>query len=184
MQTQTSIPLAYFITFTCYGTWLHVFGEKKLSVDRRHNIPETDFLPPNPHRETSAKKRMVEPPYLLGDTQRQVVLNAIKEVCIYREWVLLAAHVRTNHIHFVVHALDPPEVIMNTVKAYASRHLNQLSLDDHRIKRWTRHGSTRYLWKDEEVESTITYVVHEQGEAMAVFENYDRVSFGRAVITP
>jgi hypothetical protein len=42
MLPETAIPLAYFITFTCYGTWLH--GEKPTSVDRFNNMPKTDFL--------------------------------------------------------------------------------------------------------------------------------------------
>jgi REP element-mobilizing transposase RayT len=60
---------------------------------------------------------------------------------------------------------------MNTIKSYASRHLNEAKLDGERMNRWTRHGSTRYLWKEADVEATIQYVVHEQGLPMAVFEN-------------
>ena len=53
MQKEIAIPLAYFITFTCYGTWLH--GGKIISVDNQHNIPETEFISPNPIREICAK---------------------------------------------------------------------------------------------------------------------------------
>src|SRR6266478_1713782 len=38
-----SEPVAYFITFTTYGTWLH--GRAPGSVDREHNQPGTAFLP-------------------------------------------------------------------------------------------------------------------------------------------
>ena len=48
--------------------------------------------------------RMMEPAYLLDAPRRQIVLNTVKEVCNYRGWVLLAAHVRTNHVHLVMHA--------------------------------------------------------------------------------
>ena len=41
MLPETAIPIAYFITFNCYGTWLH--GEKPTSVDRFNNTPGTDF---------------------------------------------------------------------------------------------------------------------------------------------
>ena len=182
MHKEIAIPLAYFITFTCYGTWLH--GGKMTSVDRLHNIPGTEFILLNPNREASAKKRLIETPYLLGHAQRQIVLNAIKEVCIFRGWVLLAAHIRTNHVHIIIHATLSPENIMNTIKAYASRRLNESKLDNDRLKRWTRHGSTRYLWKEEDVEATIQYVVYEQGDPMAVFENKSRASFAGAVIAP
>jgi hypothetical protein len=32
MWNDTDIPLAYLITFRCYGTWLH--GDKRGSIDR------------------------------------------------------------------------------------------------------------------------------------------------------
>ena len=36
-------------------------------------------------------------------------------------------------------------------------------------KRWTRHGSTRYLWNEEQLHRAIEYVLYQQGPAMAVF---------------
>ncbi len=172
MNQEQAIPFAYFITFTCYGTWLH--GEKSTSVDRQYKTFGTDFLNQNPMRAYFVKKQMSEQPYLLDSPRRSIVLNSIKGVCACKKWTLLAAHVRTNHVHILVHALNSPNQIMNTIKAYASRHLNLSKLDD-RVNRWTRHGSTRYLWKEEHIEPTIRYIVHEQGEPMAVFENIDRV---------
>ena len=102
--------------------------------------------------------RMREPTYLLDAPRRQIVLNTVKEVCNYRGWVLLAAHVRTNHVHLVMHANKLPEKIMNTIKFYSSRRLNAANLDGGRINRWSRHGSMRYLWKEAAVESAIHYV--------------------------
>ncbi len=175
MLYETAIPLAYFITFTCYGTWLH--GDKSTSVDRFTNTPGTDFLSFNSKRLHLVKKGMPETPYFLDESRRKNVLQAIEEVCIHRKWVLLAAHVRSNHVHLVIHAIAKPEQIMNTIKSYASRHLNKAKLDECRVRRWTHHGSTRYLWKETEVEATIQYVVNEQGLPMAVFENKDREFF-------
>lgn len=63
---------------------------------------------------------------------------------------------------------------MNDFKAYASRRLSEAGLDGRDRKRWARHGSTRYLWKPEHVEAAIRYVVYEQGEPMAVYENVSR----------
>jgi hypothetical protein len=76
MQKEIAIPSAYFITFTCYGTWLH--GGKITSVDKQHNIPGTEFVLADANREASAKKRLVEAPYLLDHAQRHIVLDAIK----------------------------------------------------------------------------------------------------------
>ena len=167
-----TIPLAYLITFSCYGTWLH--GNESGSVDRDHNLPGTPFLPPDGKRLEADRDRMDQPPYELDGRRCDVVLKAIQEVCTHRGWSLLAAHVRTNHVHVVVHALETPERVMNDFKAYASRRLNEGGLDGRDRKHWTRHGNTRYLWKPEHVEAAIQYVVHEQGTPMSVFENKDR----------
>jgi adenine-specific DNA methylase len=98
------------------------------------------------------------------------VLNAIREVCEYRGWELLAAHVRTTHVHVVVTSTETPERVMNDFKGYASRRLNEAGFENAERKRWTRHGSTPYLWKPRDVEAAVHYVVHEQGEPMAVFD--------------
>jgi hypothetical protein len=55
-------------------------------------------------------------------------------------------------------------------KAYASRLLNRMRLDGSDRKRWTRHGSTRWLWKPEQISAAIHYVVAEHGAAMSVFD--------------
>jgi hypothetical protein len=69
----------------------------------------------------------------------------------------------------VVEAGDRPEKVMNDFKSYASRALNRLEADTSERKRWARHGSTRWLWKDQDVREAIRYVVEEQGEPMEVF---------------
>lgn len=112
---------------------------------------------------------MDQAPYLLDRDSRAVVLQALWEVCKYRGWGLLAAHVRTNHGHVVVEAEVRPEKIMNDFKSYASRGLNRLERDGSDRKRWARHGSTRWLWKDQHVQEAIQYVVEGQGEPLAVF---------------
>jgi REP element-mobilizing transposase RayT len=113
---------------------------------------------------------MDQPPYHLDRIRRDAVLEAIQEVCSNRRWSLLAAHVRTNHVHTVVDAEVPPELIMNAFKSYASRRLNGLGLDRHGRKRWARHGSTRWLWKPQHVAAAMQYVIAEQGDPMSLFD--------------
>src|SRR5580658_3144290 len=112
---------------------------------------------------------MDQVPFLLNAPGRNAVLDAIQEVCSHRHWSLLAAHVRTNHVHAVVEAEARPEKVMSDFKSYASRRLNCASADETNRKRWARHGSTRWLWNRDDVGAAIRYVVEEQGEAMAVF---------------
>ena len=60
---------------------------------------------------------------------------------------------------------------MSDFKAYASRHLNRMRLDELNRKRWARHGSTRWLWKPQHISAAMQYVVSEQGNPMSVFES-------------
>ena len=163
-----AIPLAYLITLTCYGTRLH--GDDAGSVDEDHNQFGAPFLPANPRRVLAQQKQMKQAPYRLDRRRRTTVLEALQQHCAHRGWTLLAAHVRPSHVHLVVGAEETPERILNEVKAYASRALNRRGLDNGSRKRWTPHGSTRYLWKPEQIGAAIHYVVREQGETMAVWE--------------
>jgi len=115
---------------------------------------------------------MSQAPYLLNQDGRTAVLEALQEVCLHGGWTLLAAHVRTNHIHVVVEAEVRPDKVMNDFKSYASRGLNRLASDAPDRRRWARHGSTRWLWKDQDVRDAIRHVVEERGEPMAVYIAY------------
>jgi REP element-mobilizing transposase RayT len=161
--------LTYLITFACYGCHLH--GSESGSVDPAHNVPGTPTLEDYPARVDAERKRMDQSPYHLDRSRRDAVLEAIQEVCAHRGWSVLAAHVRSNHVHSVVAAEVPPARVMSDFKAYASRHLNRMGLDELNRKRWARHGSTRWLWKPQHVSAAMQYVVAEQGDAMSVFES-------------
>jgi REP element-mobilizing transposase RayT len=162
--------VTYLITFACYGCHLH--GSESGSVDPAHNMHRTPVLEGNSARVASEEQRMDQAPYQLDQIRRDAVLEAIRGVCAHRGWSLLAAHVRSNHVHTVVEAEAPPERVMSDFKAYASRHLNRMRLDEPNRKRWARHGSTRWLWKPQHVSAAMQYVVGEQGDAMSAFESH------------
>ncbi len=159
--------MRYFITFGCYGARLH--GDEAGSVDRDHDVPGGPTVAVSSDRVDVMVGQMEQALYFLDAVRRAVVLDAVREVCLHRGWKLWAGHVRTNHVHLVVEADIGPEVAMNAFKAYASRRLNGLGVDAPGRKRWARHGSTRWLWKDEDVQEAIRYVVFGQGEAMEVY---------------
>ncbi|MBS1829263.1 MAG: transposase [Acidobacteria bacterium] len=159
--------MRYFITFSCYGARLH--GDELGSVERRQNLFGSRTLESDPLRVEAGLRRMEECPYEMDGISRVVVLEAVKEVCGYRGWSLLAAHVRSNHVHVVVEAEVAPEKVMSDFKVYASRALNLAGREEVGRRRWARHGSTRWLWRDQDVRDAIRYVVDEQGEPMAVF---------------
>ena len=98
--------MRYFITFACYGAHLH--GDESGSVDRRHNLFGRPSLAPDPQRAAVERRRMNQPAYELDRDSRTVVLQTLQEVCLYRGWNLLAAPVRSSHVHLVVEAESPP----------------------------------------------------------------------------
>jgi REP element-mobilizing transposase RayT len=159
--------MRYLITFACYGAHMH--GDEAGSVDRRHHLFGGRRVETDPRRAFNERRSMVQEPYGMDCRARAAVLATFQEVCSYRGWGLLAAHVRATHVHVVVEAEARPERVMNDLKAYASRKLNRLSGDVGARRHWAYHGSTLWLWKDQEVRNAVRYVVEEQGQPMAVY---------------
>jgi hypothetical protein len=146
-------PLADLITFTCYGTWLH--GDERGSVDEEHNAFGTPVLSTDLERRARERDSLAEGDYSLDASRRRIALDALCEIAQRKGWILHAVHVRSNHVHIVVTASGPPERVMNDLKTAASRRLNRRFPAEQNRTRWTRHGSTRYLWTVEAVAEKI-----------------------------
>ena len=106
---------------------------------------------------------MRQPPFLLDRASAEIVLRSIRNTCAYRDWTLLAAHVRTNHVHIVVDGIPSPSIALRDLKAYATRSLGQGRI------RWSRHASTRPLPDARAVAGAVNYVIAYQGDPMAVY---------------
>jgi REP element-mobilizing transposase RayT len=160
-QSRTE-PLGYLITFRTYGTWLH--GEDRGSVDRRnYNRYGQPDMPPNKWVLADEQAKLRNAPVILDHAQREVVESAIREVCEQRRYQLHAVNARSNHVHSVVTASRKPEHVMNSFKSFATRKLRAAGLLGSDIKPWGRHGSTPYLWTEEDLERAIDYVLNGQG---------------------
>ena len=93
----------------------------------------------------------------------------MREVCHYRKYLLRAINVRTNHAHAVVSAVLEPEPILDAFKTYSTRALRRAGLMPARTKPWARHGSTVYLWKEQDVAKAVEYVLLGQGNDLPSF---------------
>ena len=157
-----SDPLAYLLTWTCYGTWLH--GDERGSADDEHNIPGTPFLPPDAARAGSEHTQLQNRPVELDEPSRKIVAETIEAHCRHRAWELLAVHARTNHVHAVVACGDAtPERAMTQLKAWTTRRLRAARRIAPDARVWTYHGSTRYLWNEGSVKAAVRYVMESQG---------------------
>jgi REP element-mobilizing transposase RayT len=168
-QSQTgdgdrAIPLAYLITFRCYGTWLH--GDDRGSVDRDHNVHGAPFLPGKPDWSRSEAKRMKHPAISLSVRMRVLVEASIREVCAVRAWSLHALKALSGHVHSVVSATQTPERVMNDFKTWCTRRLRVSGEIARGGRTWSRHGSTRYLWTPADVEQACRYVNEQREESV------------------
>jgi REP element-mobilizing transposase RayT len=156
-------PLAYLITFRCYGTWLH--GDERGSYRRNSRLlTGVSLIPPRPLLEGAERQQLKHPPLKLNKKQRTIVEQAVRDVCKHRRYRMRAINVRTNHAHSVVSALSRPEPILDAFKSYSTRALRAAGLLSGEVKPWARHGSTIYLWKERDVEGAIEYVLDQDYE--------------------
>lgn len=124
MWNGTDLPLAYLITFRCYGTWLH--GDERGSTDRFRNVYKTPHIPANERWRKHNTRELKSEAMTLTAKQRDSVESAIRETCGHRSWRLHAFNVRTNHVHVVVSiGKTKPERALNAFKANATRQMRE-----------------------------------------------------------
>jgi REP element-mobilizing transposase RayT len=144
---DNEFPLAYLITFRCYGTWLH--GDERGSCRRSSRVTSGALrIPARPGLESAEIGQLKHHPVRLNKRHRAVVEQAVREVCRHRKYQMRAIHVRTNHVHSVVSASTHPEPILDAFKSYSTRGLRETGLLSKSIKPWARHGSTIFCGRN------------------------------------
>lgn len=147
---NTEDPIAFFITWTCYGTWL--------PSDERgwHQWGKGGIQQPNILFRNAAKARMKESAFLLSKDDRIVVEESIKKHCEIHGWTLYKVNARSNHVHVVVTAPGyAPEIVRDQFKAWCTRKLKPKHLDRERF--WTEGASCRSINHEGDLESAIQY---------------------------
>jgi len=172
-------PLAYFLTWSTYGTWLP--GDERGWILYAHG-----WQFPDAARMLEAEARMTEDACRLDGEQRDVVERQIAETCKIRNWELHAVNCRSNHAHVVVTAHQAPKIVRNQLKAWCTRRLKELeakrrlgeetprsrfglvadastptrsvSEDPIRENWWAERGSQRFINDSESLEAAILYV--------------------------
>src|SRR6516225_3917296 len=88
-------PLAFFLTWSTYGTWLPGDARGWVEYQKGWQLPDTI-------RELEAAAVMTEDACRLDKEQRELVAQTILDHCGRRGWVLHAVNCRSNHLHVVV----------------------------------------------------------------------------------
>jgi REP element-mobilizing transposase RayT len=165
---DNTFPLAFFITFRTYGTWLH--GDERKSVDRHgYNVYGRDRRPADAKLQQVMRQNQSSDDVLLNGKQRAIVERAVRDVCKRRGYRLIAINVRTNHVHCVIAAEARPEMIISALKANCTRCLREAELVSETGRVWSRGGSRRYLWKPQSLERAVDYVLNGQGDDLPNF---------------
>lgn len=111
---------------------------------------------------------MSDKAFVLDDNHRRRIMQSVIDTCRIKGWYLHALHIRTSHIHAIVAADIEPQKILRQLKSWATRSVMDSGMV--RQKRvWAEGGSTRYIWSLNQLNRAMNYVLHRQGEPMAVY---------------
>lgn len=147
--------LAYFLTWTTYGTWLRGDSRGSIVDDSRVGMPVS---PKRNALRRHDEKLLTQSPVILKTEARLLVERTIREVCHVRSWVLHALNCRTNHVHVVLSARITPERVLVQLKAWSTRRLREAGFASSDDRVWTKHGSTRYLTDHTSAMAAVWYV--------------------------
>ncbi len=115
------------------------------------------------------RQEIKQNPVSLSAKDREVVEQAIAEVCQHRGYQVQAINVRSNNLHAVVSAQIKPELIIDAFKSYATRRWRENFMIDVDTKPWAHGKSRRHLWKSRHVALAVVYVLYGQGDVLPEF---------------
>ena len=146
-------PQGFHITFGVYMA--RPPGSSRPHVDRNQNEYQDALAPPNPELERWAREHAGFEAVELNWEQRRLVEGAIIELAARFRWRIHVIAVQSDHAHVVLSAARDPEELRETIKAAASRVLNE----KYGVRPWWAvGGSSKYLWKREYFQNSVSYV--------------------------
>ena len=155
-STQSdSCPVAFFITWTTYGTWLpgDPRGWRKMNAGEKL---------PQPKLYDWCSARLTDTPVFLSGIHREKVAAVIRQHAEHRNWRMHALAVRSNHIHIAIEADAKPETVTRQLKANATRVL-RFGVEAIVAKKiWTSGGYAELVYTDDELEDVMTYINESQ----------------------
>ena len=155
------MAIAYFSTWTTYGTWLP--GDARGWFQRGTGVRGPDLW-----RKSLASLFMSEDALTLDAEQRLLVESVIRKHCEIRKWELHAVSCRSNHVHVVVSAMDRAiEIPREQFKSWSTRRLKELelkrdSLRTPRLHWWADRGWDVYIDTDQDLGEVVEYVAEGQ----------------------
>ncbi|MEZ5944463.1 MAG: hypothetical protein R3C18_23995 [Planctomycetaceae bacterium] len=145
-------PIAYFITWTVYGT--HLQGD--IRSWRRRNRGEQV---PQPRLVEWRHERLKHDIVLLSLNQRKVVESECQRHCDIRSWRLWEVNPRSNHVHAVITAVGySGKTVRDQLKANCTRGLREIWEVFHDRPVWTVGGDWRCVNTEDDLQVICQYV--------------------------
>ena len=149
-------PIAYFITWTVYGT--HLQGDERGWRSRRKG----EQLP-QPRLASWHRDRLKHDVIILSPEQRLVVEQECRHHCDHRGWRLWAVNARSTHIHVVAAAAGVSgKRVRDQLKANCTRGMREQwrVFCDRPV--WTQGGDWECINNEDELETVCQYVLEAQ----------------------
>jgi hypothetical protein len=145
-------PLAFFITWTVYGT--HLQGDERGWRQRCRGE-----RPPEPRLAEWRAARLKHDVLLLDLEQRAVVERQCERHCRHRGWHAWAVNARSTHVHVVVTAAGCSGTILrDQLKANATRGLREVWPQFVERPVWTVGGDWTCINSENDLEQVCLYV--------------------------
>ncbi|WP_442484682.1 hypothetical protein [Aeoliella sp. SH292] len=149
-------PIAYFITWTVYGTFLQ--GDSRWWRQRTRGERA-----PQPLLEKWHRERLNHDIVLLDVEQRQIVELAISRHALHRGWHLWVANARSNHVHVVITATNyAGSTVREQLKANSTRELRHSFHLFLGRPVWSVGGDWQCINSEDELHQVVTYAGESQ----------------------
>ena len=149
-------PLAYFITWSVYGT--HLQGHRK--GWRKHGQPDSLA---QPRLEAWHVSRLKHPILELDAEARHAVKTIVERHCLHRTWRLWGVNPRSNHVHVVVTAESySGSSVRDQLKANATTALRNHHVAFLNRPVWAQGGDWDCINSEDALERAIHYVMEAQ----------------------
>ncbi|MDX1964818.1 MAG: hypothetical protein SFX18_16835 [Pirellulales bacterium] len=149
---NASEPLAFFITWTVYGS--HLQGDER---GWRHRRQGNQL--PQPQLANWRRNRLQHEVLLLSPEQRLVVEGECRGHCKHRGWQLWTVNARTNHVHVVATAAGcSGKIVRDQLKANCTRGLREVWTEFRDRPIWTVGGDWECLNDLNDLEAVCLYV--------------------------
>ncbi|QOY90572.1 transposase [Paludibaculum fermentans] len=118
-------------------------------------------------RQRQAKSR----PFLLEKPHRELILETIRKTSAATNYELLAAHIRTTHLHIILDTPSTPEQSMGDLKLACTMALKAANLADAEDRIWADYGHIRPLRSPYALTQAINYILNGQGAPMDIYRD-------------